>query len=80
MQLQNKIVHGQYLDKVGELKIPKDLNAAFKMKPGVKKLFLGLSKSVRKAMLQWIVFAKRTETRQKRIAEVVELAVKNQEH
>ena len=62
------------LDKVEELKIPKDLNAAFKMKPGAKKLFLGLSKSVRKAMLQWIVLAKRRETRQKRITEVVELA------
>jgi len=35
---------------------------------------LGLSKSVRKAILQWLVLAKRPETRQKRITEIVELA------
>ena len=62
------------LDDVEELKIPKDLAEAFKIKVGSKKFFLGLSKSVKKASLQWIVFAKRPETRQKRISKIVELA------
>jgi|GEM_PF-3287905 len=39
--------------------------------------FLSLSKSVRKAMLQWLVLAKRAETREKRITEIVECAGKN---
>jgi len=40
--------------------------------------FLSLSKSVRKAILQWLVLAKLPETRQKRIAEIVELAAQKQ--
>jgi uncharacterized protein YdeI (YjbR/CyaY-like superfamily) len=46
----------------------------FKTKPGSKDFFLCLSKSVRKAILQWLVLAKRPETRQNRITEGVELA------
>jgi uncharacterized protein YdeI (YjbR/CyaY-like superfamily) len=61
------------LDDVEELKIPKDLAAAFKSKPWSKDFFLSLSKSVQKVSLQWIVLAKRAETRQKRIAEIAEL-------
>lgn len=62
------------LDKVENLSIPRDLAAAFKSVPGSKKYFDGLSKSVKKIMLQWIVTAKRAETRQKRISELAELA------
>jgi uncharacterized protein YdeI (YjbR/CyaY-like superfamily) len=62
------------LDKVEELKIPVDLAAAFKTKPGSKKFFLGLSKSVKKASLQWLVLAKRPETRQKRIIKIAAFA------
>jgi uncharacterized protein YdeI (YjbR/CyaY-like superfamily) len=62
------------LDEVEKLKIPKDLEAAFKTKQGSKKYFLSLSKSVRKAHLQWLIFAKRHETRQKRISEIAGLA------
>ncbi|MBO9566459.1 MAG: YdeI/OmpD-associated family protein [Niastella sp.] len=62
------------LDEVDKLTIPKDLSAAFKAHPGSAAYFKGLSKSVRKAMLQWILFAKRPETRQKRITEIVTLA------
>jgi uncharacterized protein YdeI (YjbR/CyaY-like superfamily) len=60
------------LDDVEELTIPKDLEKAFKTKPGSKDFFLSLSKSVKKMMLQWIVLAKRPETRQKRITEIAE--------
>lgn len=66
------------LDKVEELTIPKELAAAFRVNPGSRKYFLGLSKSVKKAMLQWIAFAKRPETKAKRIAEIAELAARQQ--
>jgi uncharacterized protein YdeI (YjbR/CyaY-like superfamily) len=62
------------LDPVEELTIPSDLAKEFRTKPGSKDFFSGLSRSVRKAILQWLVLAKRPETRQKRITEVVELA------
>ena len=62
------------LDDVEELKIPKDLEEAFKIHPGSLDFFLGLSKSVRKSILQWLVLAKRQETRQKMITEIATLA------
>jgi uncharacterized protein YdeI (YjbR/CyaY-like superfamily) len=66
------------LDAVEELEIPKDLLAAFQRRPGAEKYFLSLSKSVRKSMLQWLVLAKRPETRQNRIDEIASLAVLHQ--
>ena len=60
------------LDDVEELIIPKDLEKAFKSKSGSKDFFLSLSKSVKKVVLQWLVLAKKTETRQKRINEIAE--------
>lgn len=65
------------LDEVEELIIPPDLEEAFENHPGSKNYFLSLSKSVRKMMLQWIVLAKRPETRQRRIDEVAECAGQN---
>ncbi len=62
------------LDNVEKLKIPRDLAKEFKSYPGSKKYFLSFSKSVRKSMLQWLVLAKRPETRQKRISEIAGLA------
>lgn len=62
------------LDEVEELIIPKDLEKAFKSKAGSKEFFLSLNKSTKKGMLQWLVLAKQAETRQKRIAEIAELA------
>jgi len=66
----------EVLDDVEELNIPEDLAKALDNKSGAEKYFLSLSKSVRKGILQWLVLAKRSETRQKRIIEVVELAAK----
>lgn len=60
------------LDTVEELTIPKDLEKAFKARPGSKAFFMSLSKSVRKMMLHRIVMAKRDETREKRIAEIAD--------
>lgn len=62
------------LDEVEELVIPEDLEKAFQSKRGAKDYFLSLSKSTRKAMLQWLLLAKRSDTRQKRIEEIAELA------
>ncbi|WP_341832545.1 YdeI/OmpD-associated family protein [Sphingobacterium thalpophilum] len=59
------------LDSVEELIIPQDLDEAFQHYAGSKDYFLGLSKSVKKMMLQWIVLAKRPDTRKKRIDEIV---------
>ncbi len=66
------------LDEVEELIIPNDLEEAFKKHKDSKDYFLGLSKTIRKMMLQWIVLAKRPETRQKRIDEIAKQAEKKQ--
>ncbi len=65
------------LDEVEELIIPIDLEKKFKSNPGSKKFFLSLSKSTRKAILQWLVLAKLPETREKRRSEISELAAQN---
>lgn len=64
------------LDEVEELSIPLDLELAFKTKPGSADYFSTLSKSVKKAILQWLMFAKRAPTRAKRVKEIAELASK----
>lgn len=66
------------LDEVEELIVPKDLEMELKNKPNSALFFSGLSKSVKKAILQWLVLARRSETRQKRITEIVELAEQQQ--
>ncbi|RQO29661.1 hypothetical protein DBR32_15495 [Taibaiella sp. KBW10] len=66
------------IDEVELLSIPEDLEAALKSHPEAMAFFLSLSKSVRKGMLQWVVLAKRAETRQKRIQELVVLAAQQQ--
>lgn len=68
--------NGQWtiLDHAEELTIPKDLEKAFKAHTGSKDFFLSLTKSAKKAILQWLVLAKRAETRQNRINEIAELA------
>lgn len=62
------------LDEVEKLVIPKDLIKEFKTRSGSKEFFLSLSRSVRKAILQWVALAKQQETRQRRIREVAQLA------
>ena len=66
------------LDEAEALLIPKDLDDEFQKRPKAKNYFLGLSRSDKRNILQWLVLAKREETRQKRIAEIVELADQNQ--
>jgi len=62
------------LDQVEALIIPDDLAQALADKANAKDFFLSLSKSSKKLILSWLVFAKTTQTRQKRIAEIVACA------
>jgi uncharacterized protein YdeI (YjbR/CyaY-like superfamily) len=62
------------LDEAEALIIPQDLNDEFKNNPEALDYFLGLSRSDKRNILQWLVLAKRQETKQKRINEIVSLA------
>ncbi|WP_343633863.1 YdeI/OmpD-associated family protein [Fluviicola sp.] len=62
------------LDEVEALTLPEDFESALSNYDGALEYFLGLSKSVKKMMLYWLVSAKRPETRQKRIDELAEHA------
>ncbi len=65
------------LDEAESLLIPDDLDKELEKRPNAKTYFLGLSRSDKRNVLQWLVLAKRQETRQKRIIEIVELADQN---
>ncbi len=66
------------LDEAEALTIPDDLEQEFEKRPNAKPYFLSLSRSDKRNILQWLVLAKRQETREKRISEIVELANKSQ--
>ncbi len=59
------------IDEVEAGVIPEDLEAAFQKEPGARSYFLNLSRSDQRTMLQWLVLAKRPETRQNRIRAIV---------
>ncbi|MAW94865.1 MULTISPECIES: YdeI family protein [unclassified Leeuwenhoekiella] len=65
------------LDDVEKGIIPRDLKKAFDKNPKAYANYLGFSKGYRKSYLYWLNQAKREETRQKRIVEIVELCTKN---
>lgn len=60
-----------HLDEVEAGVIPQDLAEAFQKEPDAKSYFLSLSRSDRRTMLQWLVLAKRSATRQNRIVAIV---------
>lgn len=66
------------LDEAEALTVPDDLEEAFQKKPLAKNYFLNLSRSDKRNILQWLVLAKRPETRQNRINEIVTLAEQSQ--
>lgn len=66
------------LDDAEELIIPNDLEAAFQGSPMAREYFQSLSRSDKRNILQWLVLAKRPETRQNRIDEIVTLAAQKQ--
>jgi uncharacterized protein YdeI (YjbR/CyaY-like superfamily) len=62
------------LDDVEDLVVPDDLAAAFAAHPGSQEHWDAFPRSVKRAILEWIVQARRAETRAKRIAEAAERA------
>jgi uncharacterized protein YdeI (YjbR/CyaY-like superfamily) len=62
------------LDAVEGLVVPPDLAAALAAAPAAERHFAAFPPSLRQGYLNWIVTAKRPETRERRIQELVELA------
>ncbi|MBC5838675.1 YdeI/OmpD-associated family protein [Flavobacterium muglaense] len=65
------------LDQVEDLIIPADLQDAFDTNSNAYKNYLNFSPSYRKSYLYWLHQAKRTETRNKRINEIVHCCENN---
>jgi uncharacterized protein YdeI (YjbR/CyaY-like superfamily) len=66
------------LDDVENLLVPDDLAAALRAHPPALENFQAFPRGVRRSILEWIVQAKRPETRQRRIAETAALAARNE--
>ncbi|HEX2770821.1 MAG TPA: YdeI/OmpD-associated family protein [Micromonosporaceae bacterium] len=66
------------LDEVEDLVVPDDLAAAFDAHPGARRHWDGFPRSVRRGILEWIVQARRAQTRAKRIAETAERAARGE--
>jgi uncharacterized protein YdeI (YjbR/CyaY-like superfamily) len=66
------------LDEVDALVVPPDLAQALQASPLADNYFISLSRTDRRNMLQWLVLARRPETRQRRLAEIVALAAQQQ--
>jgi uncharacterized protein YdeI (YjbR/CyaY-like superfamily) len=65
------------LDAVEALTVPPDLANAFRASPGSKPNFEAFPRSVKRGILEWILAAKRPETRAKRVEETARLAAEN---
>ena len=65
------------LDDVENLIIPEDLQSALDANLIAKAHFEAFPRSVKRGILEWLMNAKRLETRQKRIEETVTLAAQN---
>jgi uncharacterized protein YdeI (YjbR/CyaY-like superfamily) len=66
------------LDEVDALVVPPDLAQALQASPLADSYFTGLSRTDRRNLLQWLVLARRPETRQRRLTEIVALAAQQQ--
>lgn len=65
------------LEKVDALEMPDDLAAVLAAYPSAQQNFDAFPPSVRRSILEWIIQAKRPETRQARILETAEKAESN---
>jgi len=65
------------LDKITALELPNDLKKAFSKNKKARDHFNAFPPSTKRGILEWILNAKKEETRQKRIAETVRLAEQN---
>jgi uncharacterized protein YdeI (YjbR/CyaY-like superfamily) len=66
------------LDDVENLVVPDDLAAALAAHPPAREHWDAFPRSVRRALLEWLVQAKRPETRARRVAEIAEKAQVNE--
>ena len=66
------------LDDVEDLVVPDDLRAAFETSPPAAEHWDAFPRSARRGMLEWIVQARRPETRAARIAETAASAARNE--
>ncbi len=66
------------LDDAQNLVVPDDLASALADLPGAQENWDGFTASARRSVLEWIVLARRPETRQKRIAETARSAAQGQ--
>jgi hypothetical protein len=60
------------------MKAPPDLVTAFKAAPGAAAFFESLSYSHKRAYVDWIISAKKDETRERRVAQAVEMLLGKQ--
>lgn len=65
------------MDDVENLVIPPELKKAFKLNPKAYKNYQGFAPGYRKGFLSWLYQAKREETREKRITEIIRLCEAN---
>ncbi|MEO5885928.1 MAG: YdeI/OmpD-associated family protein [Candidatus Limnocylindrales bacterium] len=66
------------LDDVEDLVVPADLAAAFDVNPPAQENWDAFSRSGRRGILEWIVQAKRPETRARRVEETAVRAARNE--
>lgn len=66
------------LDAVEDLVVPDDLTAALAAHPPAAERWAAFPRSAKRGILEWIVQAKRPETRAKRVAETAEKAQVNE--
>lgn len=66
------------LDDVEDLVVPPDLAQAFDRCPGSRGQWEGFPRSAKRGILEWIVQAKRPDTRNKRIEETASSAVRGE--
>lgn len=66
------------LDAVEDLVVPDDLAAEFDRHPGAAERWEAFPRSAKRGILEWIVQAKRPETRAKRVQETAEKAARGE--
>ena len=77
LKSQSRMVLGTPLDDVENHIIPEDLQLAFDDNPKAWSNYQAFSPSYRKSYLYWLNQAKRVETRQNRIQEIISLCEQN---
>lgn len=66
------------LDAVEDLVVPDDLARELAARPGARETWDAFPRSVKRGILEWIVQAKRPETRDKRVTETATLAARGE--